>query len=389
LSETIYASQGGYGTEREVFPAVASQFDIDRPAGEEFDQEMQIHVNNVQRQLYEISEQYEKRQITPKQWRESRSELFKTFQAIRDGELAKLGKDKVVFQNLSDEEQNEYWKMVNEAMASRGFTNKKEYIYQQYQSIRVNTELMNINEDLAFEEFFAKRKTYLDSLTESERNQFYEVRDARLNRVEREWAQESDAMQILWDWTSRGTIERTLETGKEMWFSAKTLKSEEDLKEVKLTKEKRKVFQDYLFYLNLEPMWQKDYRNPIVEQAIKAEYEKEGLKYDDRQTTDDLGRTVSVSHEAWINSVRFMIDEQKVYKTALRYNNPDIDKYYSKWFAYSPLSWSTALRNLKESTLRSTVAGSMPRTGTEMPVHETTQTMLKKHYPRVMQQGIE
>ena len=136
-------------------------------------------------------------------------------------------------------------------------------------------------------------------------------------------------------------------------------------------------------------MWQKDYRNPIVEQAIKAEYEKEGLKYDDRQTTDDLGRTVSVSHEAWINSVRFMIDEQKVYKTALRYNNPDIDKYYSKWFAYSPLSWSTALRNLKESTLRSTVAGSMPRTGTEMTVHETTQTMLEEHYPRVMQQGTE
>ena len=55
LSETIYASQGGYGTEREVFPEVASQFDVDRAAGEEFDQDMQIHVNRVQRELYEIS----------------------------------------------------------------------------------------------------------------------------------------------------------------------------------------------------------------------------------------------------------------------------------------------------------------------------------------------
>ena len=133
---------------------------------------------------------------------------------------------------MSSDEQNEYWKLVNEAMASRGFTNKKEYIYQQYQSIRLDAELQEVNEDLAFEEFFAKRKTYLDSLTESERNQFYEVRDSRLNSVEREWAQQSEVMQVLWNWTSRSTIERTLETGKEILFSAKTLKSEKDLKKL-------------------------------------------------------------------------------------------------------------------------------------------------------------
>ena len=402
LSETIYASQGGYGTEREVFPEVASQFDVDRAAGEEFDQDMQIHVNRVQRELYEISEQYEKKQMTPRQWRESRSELFKEFQSIQEGELAKLGKDKVIFQSLSSDEQNEYWKLVNEAMASRGFTNKKEYIYQQYQSIRLDAELQEVNEDLAFEEFFAKRKTYLDSLTESERNQFYEVRDSRLNSVEREWAQQSEVMQVLWNWTSRSTIERTLETGKEILFSAKTLKSEKDLKEIKLSdvkkqlainpnirKSRREVFQDYLLYLNLEPMWQKDYRNPMVEQAIKAEYEKRRYDYDETQTTDDLGRTVSKSHEAWVASVRTMINEQKVYKTALRYNNPDIDKYYSKWFAYSPLSWSTALRNLKGSTLESIVTRSMPKANTEMPVHETTQKMLEEYYPNIIQQGIE
>ena len=84
-----------------------------------------------------------------------------------------------------------------------------------------------------------------------------------------------------------------------------------------------------------------------------------------------------------------MINEQKVYKTALRYNNPDIDKYYSKWFAYSPLSWSTALRNLKGSTLESIVTRSMPKANTEMPVHETTQKMLEEYYPNIIQQGIE
>tara|TARA_R100000008_G_scaffold21812_1_gene11525 strand:+ start:4383 stop:10940 length:6558 start_codon:yes stop_codon:yes gene_type:complete len=401
LTQTFYGEDNAYGAEREIFPSVQRDLGINIGKADELDEKMQIHVNKVQIDLYEISEQYEKNQITPVQWREERSKLFADFQTIQEGELLKL-EGAVVFQTLTDEQQKEYWQRVNDAMASRGYTNKKEYIYQQYQSIKINSELQEINEDLAFEEFFAKRKSYLDSLTESELKDFKEMRDARLNKVEREWIKESEEIQVLWDWTSRSTIEKALETGKELEFSTKTLKSEKDLKEIKLSdvkkqlainpkirKSRREIFQDYLLYLNLESKWQQDYRNPLVEQAIKEQYEKLGYDYDDRQETDDLGRTVSVSHNAWIASIRTMINERNVYKTALKYNNPNIDKYYSKWFGYSPLSWSTAVRNLKNTSSGKDVERAAPSRDREMPVHDTTQEMLEQYYPNVIQQGLE
>ena len=393
VTKTFYGDESSFGAEREIFPAVQRDFGIDVGKTEELDQEMAFHVNFVQTELFNISEQFERRQITPKEWRERRSDLFSQFKEHQDLEIAKLG-DTVIFQNLTDEQQSEYWQRINDAMASRGFTNKSEYIYQQYQAIRIDTDLLDINEDLAFEKFFKQRSSYLDSLSESEVKQFNEKRDSRMNEVEREWTKESEVMQVLWDWTSRATIEKTLDTGKEVLWSAATLKSKKDLKGITLTKERRKVFEDYLLYINLEAMYQKDYRNPIVETTIKDEYAKLGLKYDETLVTDNLGRTVTKSHNAWIESVRAIIDEKNQYKTALKYNNPDIDKYYTKWFAYSPLNWSTAMRNLKGTGLEKTINKDIPKQGgkpiyTQLPVHETTQAMLKEYYPNVVQQGIE
>ena len=374
------SDEGAYGAEREVFPAVSKDLGIDTAQQQQFDESIRIHIENVQRDGFELAEQLEKYEITPAEYREKYADLYTDFEATQKSMLREMGKDVKVFQTLSQEEQNEYWTRVNEAMKARGLTDPAEYLYQQYMGIRVDTDVMAINEDLAFEEFFAKRKSFLNSLTPEERKSVMLKRNSRISKIRQEYERDRDKLSILWDWTSRTSIITALETGREKSFNL-NIKSEKDLKSVKLTPQRRKVFEDYLMYLNLTKTNQRSYWSEDVIKAIRQEHKRTGKEYNDAIVTYQ-GRTAPFSHVQWIASVRELENEKNVYKTALLYNNPDLDKAYVKWFDKAPINWGQIKRNLGKLGVR------IPANKENIAVHEGSQKTRELYYPLAFQKGV-
>jgi len=381
FSETFYSTASASGAEREIFPAVSKDLGIDMAQQKEYDDSIRIHIENVQRQGHELAEQLESGKLTPAEYRDQYADLYKAFEVTQQNKLTELGIDSKVFQTLTQEEQNEYWNRVNEAMKARGLTDPAEYLYQQYMSIRVDEEMMSINEDLAFEEFFAKRDSFLSSLTPEEKESVITKRNSRINKVRSEYERDRDKLSILWDWTSRTSITTALETGQEKAFDS-NVKSEKDLTTVKLTPQRRKIFEDYLMYLNLTKTNQAAYYSEDVIRAIQEEHAKQGKEYNSTLTNQG-GRTAPVSHFNWINSVRVMETEKNSYKTSLLYNNPNLDNIYSKWFDKQPLTWAQVKRNTNI-----TIPYNF-RNNLNAAVHESSQEIREKYYPMAFQKGLD